>query len=61
LELWLNLLKIRVERDNPPREKQLLRQKTPSRKNNMLRGIHILSQNDAIGKKHDESPRYRTW
>ena len=43
LELWLNLLKIQAERDNPPREKRLQRQKINPRKNNMLRGIHVLT------------------
>lgn len=43
LDLWLNLLKIQAERNNPPQEKRLQRQKSPSRRNNMLRGIHVLT------------------
>jgi uncharacterized protein YndB with AHSA1/START domain len=43
LDLWLNLLKIRVERNNPTQRKTVKQKKTTSRYSNMLRGIHVLS------------------
>jgi hypothetical protein len=43
LNLWLNLLKIRAEKDNPQPQEMLRGKKTPSRYGNMLRGIHVLS------------------
>ena len=43
LNLWMNLLKIRAEKDNPPPWETLKKKKSPSRQSNMLRGIHVLT------------------
>lgn len=43
LHLWLNLLKIRAERNNPQRRRTLKDKKPASHHSDMLRGIHVLS------------------